>query len=51
MVKEMMELIAKADPEVGAGIWEEFERQRRNIELIASRTLSASLCWLPWAQC
>ena len=36
MVKEMMELIAKADPEVGAGIWEEFERQRRNIELIAS---------------
>ena len=36
MVKEMMELIAKADPEVGAGICEEFERQRRNIELIAS---------------
>ena len=36
MVKEMMELIAKADPEVGAGILGEFERQRRNIELIAS---------------
>lgn len=36
MVKELMELIAKADPEVGAGIFEEFDRQRRNIELIAS---------------
>ncbi len=36
MVREMMELIAKADPEVGAGILGEFQRQRRNIELIAS---------------
>lgn len=36
MVKELMELIVKADPEVGAGIFEEFDRQRRNIELIAS---------------
>ena len=36
MVREMMELVAKADPEVGAGILGEFQRQRRNIELIAS---------------
>ena len=36
MVKEWMDLIAAQDPEVGAGIRAELERQRRNIELIAS---------------
>ncbi len=36
MIREIMELIAQADPEVGAGIRAEYDRQRRNIELIAS---------------
>ena len=36
MVKEWMDFVAVRDPEVGAGIRAEFDRQRRNIELIAS---------------
>ena len=36
MIREMMDLIAQADPEVGSGILAEYDRQRRNIELIAS---------------
>lgn len=36
MIREVMDLIAQADPEVGAGILAEYDRQRRNIELIAS---------------
>ena len=36
MIREMMALISKNDPEVGKAIEGEFARQRRNIELIAS---------------
>ncbi len=36
MLREIMDLIAQYDPEVGAGIQAEYARQRRNIELIAS---------------
>ncbi len=36
MVKEWMDFIAAQDPEVGAAIQAEYDRQRRNIELIAS---------------
>ena len=36
MVKETMDFIEKLDPEVGAGIKAEYNRQVRNIELIAS---------------
>ncbi len=36
MVKETMDFIEKFDPEVGAGIKAEYNRQVRNIELIAS---------------
>ena len=36
MIREMMALISKNDPEVGKAIEREFMRQRRNIELIAS---------------
>jgi len=36
VLTEIMDFIAKADPEVGAGIRAEYDRQRRNIELIAS---------------
>ena len=36
MVTDWMDFIASQDPEVGAGIRAEFDRQCRNIELIAS---------------
>lgn len=36
MLREMMQLISQYDPEVGKAIENEFARQRRNIELIAS---------------
>ena len=39
MVKEIMEFVLAHDPEVGRGIREEYERQRRNIELIASENI------------
>ena len=36
MVKEIMDFLAGQDPEVGAAVRAEYDRQRRNIELIAS---------------
>jgi len=39
LVKEIMDFIVKSDPEVGAAIEKEFQRQRRNIELIASENI------------
>ena len=36
MIREMISLITKHDPEVGESIEKEFSRQRRHIELIAS---------------
>ena len=39
MIKDTMEFISCYDPEVGAAIEKEYDRQRRNIELIASENL------------
>ena len=39
MVKEIMELLAQQDGEVGAAIRKEFDRQSRNLELIASENI------------
>ena len=39
MVKEVMELIAAKDSEVGEAIKAEYGRQRRNLELIASENI------------
>jgi glycine hydroxymethyltransferase len=39
MIQEMMEFLSTADPEVGAAIRQEYERQNRNIELIASENV------------
>ena len=36
MVKDIMDFLAAQDPEVGSAIQAEYDRQRRNIELIAS---------------
>lgn len=39
MIKDIMELVAKHDPEVGKAIGLEYERQQGNIELIASENI------------
>ena len=39
MVKDIMEFLAGQDPEVGAAVQAEYDRQRRNIELIASENI------------
>ena len=39
MVHEIMQFITQHDPEVGAAVQQEFDRQRRNIELIASENI------------
>jgi glycine hydroxymethyltransferase len=39
MVQEMMQLLAKQDPDVGKAVLMEYDRQCRNIELIASENV------------
>ena len=39
MVQESMEFIRKYDPEIGGIMLKELERQRRNLELIASENI------------
>ena len=41
MLRENMDLIQAADPELGAAIRAEYERQQRNIELIASENFTS----------
>ena len=46
MIKEIMNFIQEHDPEVGKGIWEEYERQQNNIELIASENIVSTTAML-----
>lgn len=46
MIKEVMDYIEKADPEVGKEIWKEYERQQQNIELIASENIISAASML-----
>ena len=39
MIQQSMNFISQFDPEIGAAIREEFDRERRNIELIASENI------------
>ena len=39
MVKEMMDFLTRMDPAVGEAVRTEYDRQRRNIELIASENI------------
>ena len=39
MIQQNMDFISQFDPEVGAAVWEEFDRECRNIELIASENI------------
>ena len=51
MIQETMNFISQADPEVGASIREEFDRERRNIELIASENIVSEAVMLAMGTC
>ena len=51
MIQETMNFISQADPEVGASIQEEFARERRNIELIASENIVSEAVMLTMGTC
>ena len=46
MIKEVMDYIAQADPEVGQLVIKEYERQQNNIELIASENILSDVSML-----
>ena len=46
MVSEIMKLLAQADKEVGGAILKEYERQNRNLELIASENIVSEAAML-----
>ena len=51
MVQKNMDFISQYDPEVGASIREEFVRERRNIELIASENIVTPAVMLAMGTC
>ena len=51
MIKESMEFISKFDPEVGKTIVNEYERQQRNIELIASENIVSPAVMMAMGTC
>ena len=51
MVQKNMDFISQYDPEVGASIREEFARERRNIELIASENIVSPAVMLAMGTC
>ena len=51
MIQQTMDFISQHDPEVGASIQEEFARERRNIELIASENIVSEAVMLAMGTC
>lgn len=51
MIQQSMDYISQYDPEVGASIREEFARERRNIELIASENIVSEAVMLAMGTC
>ena len=51
MVKQNMDFISQFDPEIGAAIKEEFARQVRNIELIASENIVSPAVMMTMGSC
>ena len=51
MIHETMAYLSQIDPEVGASIQEEFARERRNIELIASENIVSEAVMLAMGTC
>ena len=51
MLQQSMDFLAQYDPEVGASIQEEFARERRHIELIASENIVSEAVMLAQGSC
>jgi glycine hydroxymethyltransferase len=51
MIQDTMDFIERYDPEVGASIKQEFARERRNIELIASENIVSEAVMLAMGTC
>ena len=51
MIQDLMSFLSQADPEVGASIQEEFFRESRNIELIASENIVSPAVMLAMGTC
>ena len=51
MIQQTMDYISSLDPEVGASICEEYARERRNIELIASENIVSEAVMLTMGTC
>ena len=51
MITETMDFLAQYDPEVGATVKKEYERQQRNIELIASENIVSPAVMLAMGTC
>ena len=51
MIQQAMDFIAQYDPEIGASIREEFQRECRNIELIASENIVSKAVMLTMGTC
>ena len=51
MLQQAMEFLAQYDPELGASIQEEFARERRHIELIASENIVSEAVMLAQGSC
>ena len=51
MIQDIMQYLSQLDPEVGASIQEEFARQKRNIELIASENIVSPAVMLAMGTC
>ncbi len=51
MVRENMDYIAQFDPEIGEALKAEFDRQVRNIELIASENIVSPAVMMTMGTC
>ena len=51
IIHDTMQYLSQLDPEVGASIQEEFARQKRNIELIASENIVSPAVMLAMGTC
>ena len=51
MITETMDFLAQYDPEVGATVKKEYERQQRNIELIASENIVSPAVMMAMGSC
>ena len=51
MIQDIMNLLSQADPEVGASIQAEFDREQHNIELIASENIVSEAVMLAMGTC